>query len=101
MPFKSQAQRGWMYANKPAMARRWEKETPVGNRLPKRLTRAPRRKSPELDVARSEKTALAAAGGRMRFKGVVKGPDERGFLALLEGRKARILEKMADVGRRK
>lgn len=30
MPFKSQAQRGWMHANKPAMAKRWEKETPKG-----------------------------------------------------------------------
>jgi hypothetical protein len=28
MPFKSQQQRKWMYANKPAMAKRWEKETP-------------------------------------------------------------------------
>lgn len=30
MPFKSQAQRRWMYANEPAMAKRWEKETPKG-----------------------------------------------------------------------
>ena len=39
MPFTSQAQRKWMYANKPKMARRWEKETPnyVLKRLPKRL----------------------------------------------------------------
>ena len=33
-PFVSQAQRGWMYANKPAMAARWEKHTPPG-KLPK------------------------------------------------------------------
>jgi hypothetical protein len=33
MPFKSQRQRAWMYANKPEMARRWEKHTPRG-RLP-------------------------------------------------------------------
>ena len=28
MPFKSEAQRRWMYANKPEMAKRWEKEMP-------------------------------------------------------------------------
>jgi len=39
MPFTSKAQRAWMYANKPDMARRWEKETPnyVLKRLPNRL----------------------------------------------------------------
>ncbi len=36
MPFKSQAQRGWMYANDPAMAKRWEKETPKG-KLPEHV----------------------------------------------------------------
>jgi hypothetical protein len=37
MPFKSKAQKGWMYANKPAMAKRWQKETPKGKALPKRV----------------------------------------------------------------
>lgn len=37
MPFKSEAQRRWMYANHPAMAKRWEKETPKGKDLPKKL----------------------------------------------------------------
>jgi|8_EtaG_2_1085327.scaffolds.fasta_scaffold327443_2 hypothetical protein len=38
MPFTSKAQRAWMYANKPEMAKRWEKETPnyVLKRLPNR-----------------------------------------------------------------
>ena len=36
MPFKSQAQRKWMYANMPEMAAQWEDETPAG-RLPVRL----------------------------------------------------------------
>jgi hypothetical protein len=36
MPFKSQAQRRWMYANKPEMAKQWEDETPTG-RLPARI----------------------------------------------------------------
>ena len=36
MPFKSQAQRKWMYANDPAMAKRWEDDTPKGKSLPKK-----------------------------------------------------------------
>ena len=34
MPFKSEKQRAWMYANKPAMAKEWETHTPDKN-LPK------------------------------------------------------------------
>ena len=34
MPFKSESQRKWMYANKPKMAKQWQKETPK-----KRLTK--------------------------------------------------------------
>lgn len=37
MPFKSQAQRKWMFANKPEMAAKWAAETPSGKKLPKRL----------------------------------------------------------------
>ena len=29
MPFKSVKQKKWMYANKPKMAKRWQKETPI------------------------------------------------------------------------
>lgn len=39
MPFKSKAQRGWMYANEPKMAKRWEKETPKGKKLPARVSK--------------------------------------------------------------
>ena len=35
MPLKSQAQRKWMYANKPKMAKQWESETPK-KKLPKK-----------------------------------------------------------------
>lgn len=34
MPFKSQAQRAWMHANKPEMAKEWEAATPRGSKLP-------------------------------------------------------------------
>ncbi len=35
MPFKSQAQRAWMYENKPEMAKEWESKT--HRKLPKRV----------------------------------------------------------------
>lgn len=37
MPFESQAQRAWMYANKPEMAKQWEKDTPKGKKLPRKI----------------------------------------------------------------
>lgn len=33
MPFVSKAQKGWMYANKPAMAKEWQSATPKGKKL--------------------------------------------------------------------
>jgi len=40
MPFKSQAQRGWMYSQHPEMAKRWESETPKGAKLPEHVQQA-------------------------------------------------------------
>ncbi len=37
MPFVSQAQRRYMYKNLPEIAAKWEKETPKGANLPKRV----------------------------------------------------------------
>lgn len=37
MPFRSEAQRRWMYANEPEMAKRWQKETPKGEKLPEKV----------------------------------------------------------------
>ena len=37
MPFKSQAQARWMFANKPQMAQKWARHTPNIRRLPQRL----------------------------------------------------------------
>ena len=46
MPFKSEAQRKWMYANDPEMAKRWEKKTKkkqlpehVGQKIQKKASR--------------------------------------------------------------
>ena len=40
MPFKSKAQRRWMYANEPEMAERWEEHTPKGSKLPEKVKEA-------------------------------------------------------------
>jgi hypothetical protein len=40
MPFKSKAQKAWMYANKPEIAKRWgqeEKWDKINKNLPERL----------------------------------------------------------------
>ena len=37
MPFKSAAQRAFMYAAKPELAKEFEKHTPKGAKLPKRV----------------------------------------------------------------
>ena len=39
MPFKSEAQRAWMYANHPEMAAQWEKDTPKGRKLKIRVNK--------------------------------------------------------------
>ena len=40
MPFKSEAQRRWMYANHPRMAREWSAHTPKGKNLPEKVKQA-------------------------------------------------------------
>lgn len=45
MPFKSEAQRKWAYANKPEMAERWEKETPKTTKLPERVGKKKKKRS--------------------------------------------------------
>lgn len=37
MPIKSQAQRAWLHINKPELAKKFEKETPKGKSLPKKV----------------------------------------------------------------
>lgn len=39
MPFKSEAQRRWMYANHPDMAKKWEDHTPKGKKLPEHVAK--------------------------------------------------------------
>lgn len=37
MPFDSKAQRSFMFAKHPALAKRWQAETPKGKKLPERV----------------------------------------------------------------
>lgn len=36
MPFKSRAQRAYLFIHQPVLAARWSKETPKGKKLPAR-----------------------------------------------------------------
>jgi hypothetical protein len=56
MPFKSQAQKRYMYKNLPEIAARWEKETPKGTNLPVRVGN--KIKAPSLLRTRRLKTNL-------------------------------------------
>lgn len=40
MPFESTAQRAWMFANKPSMAKRWAAHTPKGKKLPRHVKKS-------------------------------------------------------------
>jgi hypothetical protein len=37
MPFKSKAQKGWMYSNKPELAKEFQEHTPKGKKLPAKV----------------------------------------------------------------
>lgn len=39
MPFKSKAQRAWMYKNNPKLAEKWEKETSKSASLPDKVAK--------------------------------------------------------------
>lgn len=39
MPFKSKAQRRWMYANDPKMAAEWQEHTKKGTKLPEKVAK--------------------------------------------------------------
>jgi hypothetical protein len=43
MPFKSKAQKKYLYANKPKVAKEFEEKTPKGKKLPAKLRRKARK----------------------------------------------------------
>jgi len=59
VPFRSEQQRKWMYANEPEMAARWQKETPKGEKLPKKVKKKAMEKQAINDILMS----LLAGGG--------------------------------------
>ena len=44
MPFKSEAQKKFLYVNHPEIAERWSKHTSDNAKLPERVSQAPRKK---------------------------------------------------------
>lgn len=62
MPFKSEAQRRWMYATHPRMAKRWQKETKSKD-LPERVKEA------SLAAFFDELEKMSAMGVDLRVKG--------------------------------
>ena len=46
MPMKSKAQRAYLHAREPAVAKKFEAETPQGAKLPPRVHAAPAKKKP-------------------------------------------------------
>lgn len=53
MPFQSQAQRGYLYANKPEIAKEFEKKTPKAQKLPEKAPSPERRKIAMMNLGRS------------------------------------------------
>ena len=43
MPFKSKAQKGYLYANDPEVAKKFQRDTPKGTKLPARAKPAPKK----------------------------------------------------------
>jgi hypothetical protein len=60
MPFKSQKQRAWMYANEPEMAKEWEAHTPKSKKLPKKVA---------VKKNTAKKTKLTAKNAKKTFLG--------------------------------
>ena len=55
MPFKSSAQRRFMYARHPEIARRWSKEYPNQGNLPEHVKKSAARKGLDNALAKSRK----------------------------------------------
>lgn len=61
MPFKSEAQRRFMYSHMPSMAKEWEAHTPKGKKLPKKKTKTKllkrEKKNEKKSTTKSSKTS--------------------------------------------
>jgi hypothetical protein len=59
MPLKSEAQRKYMYANKPDLATKWQRESGAKSQLPERASKKKKKSSSLLD-------AYVAGGKRLK-----------------------------------
>ena len=82
MPFKSEAQRRYMHAAHPGMAKRWEKETP-NKSLPEKLH--PGESVPRSDYAKQKKAKMTKKADGMFFEKRAQ-PREGRFFDQLPGR---------------
>lgn len=102
MPFKSEAQRRWMWANHPEMARRWARHTPKGIKLPKRVKKPKTRllKAADLSkldmkgISREALNALAAG----RYDMALTQPGMLALLSRKEERLRRLREELLNPG---
>lgn len=60
MPFKSEAQRKWMWAKDPVMAKKWAKHTPKGKKLPEHVKKVAELRA-KLAVAMAPQTLIPGA----------------------------------------
>jgi hypothetical protein len=84
MPMRSQAQRRWMWATHPAMARRWEAHTPRGKELPEHVGDAKKRERAPRDKAGAQVGPLRALGERFGIAVRAEGPYEAARKAACE-----------------
>lgn len=62
MPFKSDAQRRFMYARHPRIAKRWQKETPKGKDLPEKVSKKSAAYAAGVKLALEDAGLLKTAG---------------------------------------
>lgn len=58
MPFKSEAQRRFMHAKHPKIAKKWERHTPKGKKLPKKVKKKKKKKTSKESFVLKLDTAL-------------------------------------------
>lgn len=82
-PFVSKAQRAYLYAKRPAVARKFARHTPKGKKLPKRVRKKKKRMTANARVVSpSQLDPTRTATLRRRWAGLVKG-RLRGLLAMV------------------
>ena len=84
MPMQSQAQRAFLHIHHPEIARRWEKHTPKGKKLPKHVSEMPHVDSAQLGAfdLRFEKYPIPS-GGKSRM---IRDFEQTGMVGMKDGK---------------